>query len=105
MLLNEAELLICKVVNSESSPKKGWFVIATIDPAGNQVIHDAFSRHELYLEVNRLFSIHGEILLNEIKNRFPKKGSKSIFINQIQAKDKETAIGLAKELLRNMQSP
>ncbi len=99
MLLNEAELLICKVVNSESSPKKGWFVISTIDPAGNPMIHDAFSRHELYLEVHRLLTIHGDIILNEIKNRVPLKGSKSIFINQIHAQDKETAIGLAREMV------
>ena len=101
MLLNEAELLICKAVKRESSPKKGWIGISTVDPAGNVVIHDIFTRHGMQLEVKKLFDKFGKKLLKEINEREPAEGSKSIFISHEHAEDPDTARGLAKAFLES----
>jgi hypothetical protein len=99
MLLNEAELLICKAVRRESSPKKGWIGISTVDPAGNVVIHDIFTKHEMRMEVKKLLDKFGKDLLEEINHREPAEGSKSIFISHEHAEDHEAAKKLAEAFL------
>ena len=97
--LSEAELLICKAVKRESSPKKGWIGISTLDPAGNVVVHDIFTKHELRLETAKLLEKFGKDLLEEIKHREPVEGSKSVFISYEHAEDHKTAKDLVEAFL------
>ena len=100
-LLNEAELLICKAVKRETFPKKGWIGISTLDPAGNIIIHDVFTRHGMQLEVKKLIDKFGKGLLKEINEREPIEGSGTIFISHEHAEDPDTARGLAKAFLES----
>lgn len=101
MLLNEAELLICKEAKRESFTKKGWIGISTLDPAGNIIIHDVFTRHGLQIEAKKLIDKFGKDLLKEINERKPIKGSGVIFIAYEHAEDQDTARGLAKAFLES----
>lgn len=97
--LNEAELLICKEVKREFFPKKGWIGITTLDPAGNPIVHDVFTRHGLQLEVKKLLDKFGKDLLKEINERKPIEGSGTVFISHEHAEDQEAAKGLVKAFL------
>lgn len=98
VLLSEVELMVCKLVTTESHPGKGWIGITTLDPAGHTQFHGVFTRNDLIAEVNRLIAHHGDtVVRTEIDLRKVSRGSKSIFVPYRDAYDARHAESIIRQ--------